>query len=606
MENAVEPALVVLGDSTNVLASPPQSLKVTRRSRSRRSNRSRSTLADSPGGEPSDLSDALASRLRGHVDSAAALRLAASEVSAQLGQLSYDALRERIDQLARLAAQLHTELHSEWRCALLSTADGAAAARAAAKLDAVEMHGAEGEVEAPAARPSADEYAGFTSSPFDETLPLALPLLALAPVAEVEDAAADSSLRAKACAAETSASGAEAGAEHVACAAFERPPPVIVPPPASAHPPCTPPAIRSAPVERARCGGMPPSPALRPAALSCGGGGLSLPTGFGAAAGALGGAPAPFMPLTISAFAVQRARASAAARPPLGTPGGGLRTPRGSHASTPRGSHAGPIPSYAASTPRQSQRASVTPTAARSAAVAGWPVTESWGRGAAAAAFVQARARGWLARKRWLAPLRRQLKRAAVAAELAASEARFCALLRTLVDTFVRPLEASGAAGERAAREIFSNARVLANVSSLFLAALKPAVAELRPARAVAAVLQAHVPLFKTYRPYVAAFSRACAALDKARGSGALGALLREGEAKAGCSLDSLLIQPIQRVPRYKLLVERLLQLTEPAAPEHAQLQEVLLRVGAGHATRAPTRSSARPAAALVSRAALT
>ena len=49
--------------------------------------------------------------------------------------------------------------------------------------------------------------------------------------------------------------------------------------------------------------------------------------------------------------------------------------------------------------------------------------------------------------------------------------------------------------------------------------------------------------------------------------------------ATSRASVADLLIQPVQRLPRYRLLLEQLLRHTPPAHPEHAPLRTALAAV---------------------------
>lgn len=61
-------------------------------------------------------------------------------------------------------------------------------------------------------------------------------------------------------------------------------------------------------------------------------------------------------------------------------------------------------------------------------------------------------------------------------------------------------------------------------------------------------------------------------------------ALLTEATGHGRHSLPSLLIQPVQRIPRYKLLLEQLLKETSTEHPDHPHLVATLEEVRRGHA----------------------
>jgi len=113
------------------------------------------------------------------------------------------------------------------------------------------------------------------------------------------------------------------------------------------------------------------------------------------------------------------------------------------------------------------------------------------------------------------------------------------------------------------------------------------------------------------YAPYVSAHKTSLATLDKAlaalsqktdkKGVGALGAALLGGGKSSkdtltfvklwevvsnqsarlkGQAIQSLLIMPIQRVPRYKLLLSELIKMTPPEHPSQKFLKEASEQVG--------------------------
>eukprot|EP00451_Oxyrrhis_marina_P024410 CAMPEP_0204355744 /NCGR_PEP_ID=MMETSP0469-20131031/34395_1 /ASSEMBLY_ACC=CAM_ASM_000384 /TAXON_ID=2969 /ORGANISM="Oxyrrhis marina" /LENGTH=863 /DNA_ID=CAMNT_0051343067 /DNA_START=1 /DNA_END=2592 /DNA_ORIENTATION=+ len=104
----------------------------------------------------------------------------------------------------------------------------------------------------------------------------------------------------------------------------------------------------------------------------------------------------------------------------------------------------------------------------------------------------------------------------------------------------------------------------------------------------VGAVLKNFAPYLKLYKDWVSGQSDALQAihdLEKAPaafscvGGGArFSAWLESKHTEAGESLDALLITPIQRIPRYQLLLEELLKNSIPSMPEHGceDLQEAL------------------------------
>ncbi|CAH0516788.1 unnamed protein product [Peronospora belbahrii] len=99
----------------------------------------------------------------------------------------------------------------------------------------------------------------------------------------------------------------------------------------------------------------------------------------------------------------------------------------------------------------------------------------------------------------------------------------------------------------------------------------------------VGAVFCRYAPLFKLYKGYVKDYEEVAALLQNFGRDARLGfsSFLETCRAKSGSlkPFESLLIMPIQRIPRYKLLLERLCELTPFEHPDAAFLTEAVNRI---------------------------
>uniref|UniRef100_M4BAX7 Uncharacterized protein n=1 Tax=Hyaloperonospora arabidopsidis (strain Emoy2) TaxID=559515 RepID=M4BAX7_HYAAE len=102
-------------------------------------------------------------------------------------------------------------------------------------------------------------------------------------------------------------------------------------------------------------------------------------------------------------------------------------------------------------------------------------------------------------------------------------------------------------------------------------------------AEGVGAVFCRYAPLFKLYGGYAKDYEEVAALLQNFGRDARLGfsKFLETCRAKSGSlkPFDSLLIMPIQRIPRYKLLLERLYEFTPPEHPDAAFLKEAVNRI---------------------------
>ncbi|CAI5743122.1 unnamed protein product [Hyaloperonospora brassicae] len=102
-------------------------------------------------------------------------------------------------------------------------------------------------------------------------------------------------------------------------------------------------------------------------------------------------------------------------------------------------------------------------------------------------------------------------------------------------------------------------------------------------AEGVGAVFCRYAPLFKLYGGYAKDYEEVAALLQNFGRDARLGfsKFLETCREKSGSlkPFDSLLIMPIQRIPRYKLLLERLCEFTPPEHPDAAFLKEAVNRI---------------------------
>eukprot|EP00741_Cyanophora_paradoxa_P023751 tig00021617_g22942.t1 len=252
------------------------------------------------------------------------------------------------------------------------------------------------------------------------------------------------------------------------------------------------------------------------------------------------------------------------------------------------GAGASPAKARRAKQPPRLCRAPLTPTGAgepvdepdRGPLRVGPEQRERLAGGEMAAARIQAAARGWRTRRAVAEPR-----------ELLTTERSYVAGLRTLVEVFARPMrEAARGPGPavpgRLVEELFAGAEALWAAGRVLLAELEAEASQPPRFQALGTVLMRHVPVLRShYTDWIRGWSAATTALTRIRsappGSPLAPAadLVRRLEGDERCrgqGLDSLLITPVQRVPRYILLLETLLGHTEGHHPEYADLRQAL------------------------------
>uniref|UniRef100_A0A7S1VAU1 DH domain-containing protein n=1 Tax=Sexangularia sp. CB-2014 TaxID=1486929 RepID=A0A7S1VAU1_9EUKA len=195
-------------------------------------------------------------------------------------------------------------------------------------------------------------------------------------------------------------------------------------------------------------------------------------------------------------------------------------------------------------------------------------------------ALAQACVRRWLAVRRY----RRARRRARLFRELLATEKSYGNHLHTLVTTFERPLRGAGLVDESTVLAIFSIAEVLCVYADAFCADLSASLndGELHGDMCIAATVRAALPGWRVYVYYVNAYDRAVQTLVSTRDSDpAFARWLAAAEASvpSHLTLEDHLIMPVQRVPRYLMLLQDIARQTPAEHPDAEALGEVLADV---------------------------
>ena len=160
--------------------------------------------------------------------------------------------------------------------------------------------------------------------------------------------------------------------------------------------------------------------------------------------------------------------------------------------------------------------------------------------------------------------------------EIVDTEYQYIADLETMLATFA-PLLATLKPNEKAT--LFDSIQPILRVSKSLVRAL----ADDASVKGVAAAFKKHAPYFKVYSSFVQQFSQAQTLLGELRRNrlefSTLLAELEKKDTLRGLTLESFLIMPVQRVPRYKLLLEVLCKHVSKHAGENAELRAALAEV---------------------------
>jgi hypothetical protein len=193
-------------------------------------------------------------------------------------------------------------------------------------------------------------------------------------------------------------------------------------------------------------------------------------------------------------------------------------------------------------------------------------------------------------------------RRSTIIEEIIVTEEKYVADLETLLTLFVRPLlkeinnDTPDSDARTSAALIMQNddiAHLLSCVSVIlksnteFLKALKTTLSMSNTVTGqsvyVADTMWNHVPALSGYTQYLSVFQVASTALHEAKESNmAFAEFLRKKEARGRCRTDffSMLILPVQRIPRYELFVRELLGHTSATHEDHTPLTKCAEAIG--------------------------
>jgi hypothetical protein len=125
--------------------------------------------------------------------------------------------------------------------------------------------------------------------------------------------------------------------------------------------------------------------------------------------------------------------------------------------------------------------------------------------------------------------------------------------------------------------DVFQNVETILQLSRLLLAELNEAVENWKPnSSSIAAPFLELGPFFACYETYAAGFERAQKLMDVLNVDPSFAPFLKSAKSN-GLTLDALLVMPVQRMPRYKLLLADLVKHTPESHPDHKGLTEAVV-----------------------------
>ncbi|KAJ2311061.1 hypothetical protein IWW54_002850, partial [Coemansia sp. RSA 2705] len=157
-------------------------------------------------------------------------------------------------------------------------------------------------------------------------------------------------------------------------------------------------------------------------------------------------------------------------------------------------------------------------------------------------------------------------------------------MLKNVVGVYLNPLREQKILPESELREIFSNIEVILSFhNDHFLPAITYAIS--RPEMAIGSVFLHHSAHFRLYSTYTNNHETSVKTLSSIVSRRAVGDFIREARQDVTqigqVSLDGHLLTPVQRLPRYRMLLTDLLSNTPSNHPDHEALFMVLTELNA-------------------------
>ncbi|KYQ90426.1 RhoGEF domain-containing protein [Tieghemostelium lacteum] len=192
---------------------------------------------------------------------------------------------------------------------------------------------------------------------------------------------------------------------------------------------------------------------------------------------------------------------------------------------------------------------------------------------------VQSVARGFLARKQY----KRIRNRRGVALEILKTEESYVANLRVLLQDYLIPLKAESNNHPSLidnVKTLYNNIEVILNMNNMLLMKLKERMSKpWHYQQLYGDIFFKMSDLLKCYIAYVNLYNRTLNTLNDFTKITALNEIISSTFIKTRQQLRDLVIIPVQRIPRYVLLLEELVKVTENSHPDHILLVQSLTKM---------------------------
>eukprot|EP01104_Vermistella_antarctica_P015309 TRINITY_DN498_c0_g1_i2.p1 TRINITY_DN498_c0_g1~~TRINITY_DN498_c0_g1_i2.p1 ORF type:complete len:1180 (-),score=399.95 TRINITY_DN498_c0_g1_i2:156-3695(-) len=196
---------------------------------------------------------------------------------------------------------------------------------------------------------------------------------------------------------------------------------------------------------------------------------------------------------------------------------------------------------------------------------------------------VQALWRGYVVRKMFRRKLRSRAHREKVANEILQTEKVYVNNLRLLQLVFLTPMKENDLVPEGALKSMLSDLEVISNYSQLLLSKVIPRVEEWNDQQCLGDIFLQITGFLKVYTQYVKAYGASLAIMRTHKTSNPeFSRFLAKCEMHPEVGMKDIgafLILPVQRIPRYEMLLRELVKHTEVDHPDHAKVQQAAVKM---------------------------
>jgi len=192
--------------------------------------------------------------------------------------------------------------------------------------------------------------------------------------------------------------------------------------------------------------------------------------------------------------------------------------------------------------------------------------------------LAQSFVRRWLVRRRYGPELMLRHKRLWQAMEIVKTERTYVRSLQTIVQNFMEPLQKSGLIRNDEKSKLFSNVNLIVGVNQTLLHQLEERVSDWSFETCLGDVFLTLSPYLIMYTTYISNYTQAMETYQRLQQQPAFANMITKCKATldAKLSFEDYQIMPVQRIPRYVLLVEGLLKYTPESHPDRALLTDAL------------------------------